>query len=314
MDLAPFTVLLPSEPFQAGQFLDQAKQALQGAVEHTSFETKKHPPADIVDFLNTYPMMGMQRLVMVDQNKELPEAAQTQVLDYVASPTAGTYVIWKLDKLDKRKKFYKTLLKQAASVSFEAPKLAQMSGFVDRLAKIQGVQVEREAKPLLIDCVGTDVSTLSQELTKLALYIHPRKAINKEDVFAMVLKVSGDDIFACTDAVIEGRFAQSIQTLHFLFESGVSPFVVSSMLARHLRILMKVHEGQARRVPGGKLASFAGVPPFVLKRYQQQLRQFGQDKAKRALKLLQQLDHDYKSIGLPQPRLLEHCVRRIIAL
>lgn len=310
----PFYTLYTDDGFMAAEWLASIQASMQGNVEIVKTDTKSQHVSEILDLLYSYSMFGSNRLIVVSQKKELDEKQQEKLFTYIDQPTQQTTVVWQLEKIDKRKKFYKDLIKKTQFVALETPKLAQMSAWVDRLSTKYGVSIDREAKGLLIDFIGTDVGRMNTEIGKLALYIHPAQKISKDDVFTMVMKLNGDDIFACTDAVMDKNAKKAFEGMYYLFESGVNAFAILSMFTRHVRILMKIQSAAQNRIPRSQLAAYVGVPPFALGKYQQQSKKFPMTKCNQTLKILSQLDTEMKSTGIGQERLLEKAIVTMVGL
>lgn len=314
MALDPFYTLFSDDAFMQSEWITSIQDNMDQPLEVVKTDTKAQHVSEIIDLLYTYPMMGTNRLVIVTQTKEIEEKFQEKIFDYIQQPTMQTTVVWKVVKMDKRKKFYKNLIKASNFVSLETPKLAQMSSWVDRIVQKNKLTIERDAKTHLIDFVGIDLGRLNTEIEKLALYIHPSTKITKDDVFTMVMKLNGDDIFACTDAVIERNTKKAFESMHYLFESGVNAFAMLSMFTRHIRILLKLQSASENRIPRNQLAAYVGVPPFTLQKYQQQTRRFPKAKCNKTLKILSRLDTEMKSTGIGQNRLLEKAIVSLIQL
>ena len=186
-----------------------------------------------------------------------------------------------------------------------------MPTWVDRIAKRHGVTVTPAARQALVDAVGIHLASLSQHLEKLALYVHPATSVDEPAVGELVLETSGDTIFAWTDQVLEGRIPEALSTLNYLFDTGNPALVMLSMLARHVRILIKARELTAANVSSREYPARLGVPPFAVQRYVEQARRHEASKLQGAMGELARLDHDLKSTGLPAQHLLE---RTVIAL
>ncbi|MCB0272086.1 MAG: DNA polymerase III subunit delta [Bdellovibrionales bacterium] len=303
-----FYVTIGQNSFLATDFIAQIKSSIPQPYESISWDNKSNNFANISDLLMTYPMLGTHRLIIIDQIKELDEKEQAQLLSYIDAPTPQTTVIWRTTKIDQRKKFSKTLLSKATTIKLESPKLSEMSVWVDKLCQKRNIQIARDAKPFLIDYIGTDIGRLDQEIEKLCLFVHPSTVITKDAVMNLVLKLSGDDIFATTDAIWDQNQKKAFENLHFLFESGVSPFAITSMLVRHVRILFKIQNAMRKRVPQNQWASYIGIPPFTIAKYKQQSQKLTTNACAKALSVLSQLDTDMKSTGIGQNRLLERAL------
>jgi DNA polymerase-3 subunit delta len=118
-------------------------------------------------------------------------------------------------------------------------------------------------------------------------------------------------VFAFTDQVINRDLKKAYPTLSHLMEEGTVPLVLLSMLVRHYRILLKVHDGLARRLPSAQLGGYAGVPPFLIQRYTDQAKKINMAKCRTSLKRLQKLDKEFKSTGLSNKILLEQAILKL---
>lgn len=260
---------------------------------------------------NTFSMFAKNRLMIVNQHKDLNEKQEEELLKYIDSPNSTTTIVWKVKKIDKRKKFSKQILTKNVLKTFVQPKPFEMSQWIDQIAKEVGVSVERDAKISMVEAVGCDLSQVHRELEKLKLYIYPESKILKKHIDELVLKTNGDDVFAFTDQVIRGDLKSAFPTLAHLMEGGTVPLVLLSMLVRHYRILLKIHDGISRKLPSTQLGGFAGIAPFLVQRYLDQTKKTNVIRCRSAIKKLQHLDKQFKSTGLSNRILLEEALRKL---
>jgi DNA polymerase-3 subunit delta len=308
MKIEPFYLLEESEGYQEKRFLDSLKTP---NTDILFFDLKEHKFDDVMESANTFSMFAKNRFITVQQHKELKEKEEEELLKYIDAPNATTVIVWKTKKLDKRKKFSKQLQAKKILMSFAQPKPFEMGQWIDTISNEVGVTVDRDAKSAMIEAVGCNLSQVHRELEKLKLYIHPETKVLRKHVDAMVLKTNGDDVFAFTDQVIGRDLKKAYPTLAHLMEDGTVPLVLLSMLVRHYRILLKVHDGLSRRLPSAQLGGYVGVPPFLIQRYTDQAKRTNAEKCRGAIKKLQQLDKQFKSTGLSNRILLEETIFKL---
>jgi DNA polymerase-3 subunit delta len=308
MTTAPFYLLEESEGYQEKRFLDSLKTP---NTDILFFDLKEHKFDEVMESANTFSMFAKNRFITVQQHKDLKEKEEEELLKYIDAPNANTLIVWKTKKLDKRKKFSKQLQAKKILMSFTQPKPFEMGQWIDQIAKEVGVTVDRDAKGAIVEAVGCNLSQVERELEKIRLYIHPETKVLKKHIDEVVLKTSGDDVFAFTDQVINRDLKKAYPTLSHLMEEGTVPLVLLSMLVRHYRILLKVHDGLARRLPSAQLGGYAGVPPFLIQRYTDQAKKINMVKCRTSLKRLQKLDKEFKSTGLSNKILLEEAILKL---
>lgn len=107
--------------------------------------------------------------------------------------------------------------------------------WIDQIAKEFEITVDRDGKAALIKAIGCNLSQTHSELEKLKLYIHPETKVLKKHVDELVLKTSGDDVFAFTDQVINRDLKKAYPTLAHLMEEGTVPLVLLTMLVPSLQ-------------------------------------------------------------------------------
>lgn len=309
-----FYLLEESEAYQEKKFLESLRKKIFGEIKNpdiTSFDLKTNSFDDVMGAANTFSMFSSNRMIFVQQHKDLKEDDEETLLKYIDAPNPTTTIVWKTKKLDKRKRFAKQIVAKKVLQSFPAPKPQDMPTFIDEITAELGVAMDRDAKGAMIEAVGTNLSQTFQELEKLKLYVYPEKKIMKKDIDALVLKTSGDDVFAFTDQVIQKNLGKAFATLEHLMTEGTVPLVMLSMLARHYRILLKIHDGLIRKIPQMQMASFAAIPPFLIQRYVDQAKKVKRDECQRAISTLQNLDRDFKSTGLGNKILLERALLKL---
>ena len=303
-----FYLLEESESYQEKRFLDSLKTA---DADNLFFDLKEHKFDEVMEAANTFSMFAKNRLITVMQHKDLSETQEEQLLKYIDEPNASTVIVWKTKKLDKRKRFSKQITAKNVLKTFSQPKPFEMGQWIDQIAKEVGVAVDRDAKGAMMEAIGCNLSQVHKELEKLKLYIHPETKVLKKHVDEMVLKTNGDDVFAFTDQVIARDLKKAYPTLAHLLEEGTVPLVLLSMLVRHFRILLKIHDGLNRRLPSAQLGGFAGIPPFLLQRYLDQAKKLNAEKCRSSMQHLQKLDKAFKSTGLSNRFLLEETMFRL---
>lgn len=315
MKPVPITFIVGSDLFQHRLLTDEIRKAVfpngSGGLNDDTFDGKGADLSSIFDLANTLPMLSPQRFIFIRNAEATSEKDQTQWLRYLKAPSPSAVLVASAQKLDKRTKFAKTLVEADVVVEAEPPKPRDVPSWIDRLAKRNEISVAPAAKMALAEAVGSDLGRLDQEIGRLALFVHPEKTISEKAVTSTVLQTTGENVFAWTDQIVEGRWKESVSTLHHLIEEGSPELVLVSMLVRHLRILLKAKDAAATSARGGELTSLLGVPPFLVSRYMDQCRRLQRSALLKALDHLATLDRELKSTGLSGSLLLERATRAI---
>ncbi len=171
-----------------GYFIDVISNAIENGILNEGeksfnqdiFYGKEVSVKQVVDSCTQYPMMAAKRVVLV---KEAQNLKDIKLLDkYVLNPVPSTVlcIAYKTKKLDSRSSFAKALKKTA--VVFEAKKLYdnQLPSYVTQLVKSAGRTIDSQAASLVAEYIGSDLSTLHNEMDKVFLDVLKGGSITKE--------------------------------------------------------------------------------------------------------------------------------------
>ena len=117
--------------------------------------------------------------------------------------------------------------------------------------------------------------------------------------------------FAVADKVIAGDRAGALEALRWAQVLGTPSVLVADALADALRTLAKV--GSAGRGDPNRLAGALGMPPWKVRKAQQQVRNWHPDGLVEAFAAAAQVNADVKGAAADADYALERAVLRIVA-
>jgi DNA polymerase-3 subunit delta len=132
------------------------------------------------------------------------------------------------------------LLKKISSLAevraFPLLRGKDLKAWIRQRAKEEGRDITPEAVNLLAELVGGDLWAADGEIQKLLLYSQERP-VSEDDVKQLVSCVQEANIFALVDAVAEGRTELAQRILHRLYDEGVVPIHILTMITRQFRLI-----------------------------------------------------------------------------
>ncbi|MBN1160955.1 MAG: DNA polymerase III subunit delta [Dehalococcoidales bacterium] len=176
---------------------------------------------------------------LVESMKELPPFTELVIIGGDVKSTNP--LLLGLASLAKVRKF--PMLKQEELKRWVKQRVAQAG---------QGSGISEKAVSLIVSLVGNDLWTLANEIDKLALYVGKR-AIEEEDVRAVVSHAREASIFSMVDAIMESRVGLAQELLQQLFQQGMTAAQILVMLARQARIIFQVRDMRDRGVSRGMI-------------------------------------------------------------
>ena len=262
-------------------------------------------PAAIVESAQTFPMLGNRRVVVVlraekilkpkRRGKDVEEEILTDddeptgdvgVLEaYLKAPEPSTTLVFVAADVDRTRRLYKALQKQATIVECWGlkgakdgkPDLRQVARTAEALVRQAvtdaGQQIDGPAARLLAERAGTDIATLRGDVERLLLYAAGKAKIDVKDVQEVVSAETAQDDWAVTTAIQRGDTGEALRQLGLALESGGVPYMILGQLGWFVREKMPMFD--ARRVPAAvdalfrtdvDLKSSAGDPRVLLER------------------------------------------------
>lgn len=254
-------------------------------VERIYASDKTTTGASIVEAARLLPMMSDRRVVVVLRAEKLlkpkrrgrpdeeaaddePDApAATDALeDYVRQPEPQTTLVFVASDVDRTRRLYKALQKNATFVQCwglkpgkderaDPRQVARLAAELVRAAVAEaGQQIEPRAVQLLVERAGTDIARLRGDVGRLLLYAAGRPTIALEDVREVVSAESSQDDWAVTNAIERGNRAAALRQLALALDGGGVPYQILGQLAYFVR--EKLPRFDARRVPAAVEALF----------------------------------------------------------
>jgi DNA polymerase III subunit delta len=266
---------------------------------------KSASPAAIAESARTFPMMADRRVVLVlraekllkpkrrgkaadeeeDGDGEEPPSDLDALEAYVKSPEPRTTLVFVAADVDRSRRLYKAIQKQATIVECWGLKgardakvdLRQVARSAELLVKQAvadaGQQIDPAAARLIAERAGTDITTLRGDVDRLLLYAAGKPRIDVKDVQEVVSAETAQDDWAVTTAIQRGNAAEALRQIGLALESGGVSYKILGQLGWFVR--EKLPDIDSRRVPAAiealfrtdlELKSSGGDPRVLLER------------------------------------------------
>jgi DNA polymerase-3 subunit delta len=261
--------------------------------------------------LATASLFGGGRVVVVEDADALDATAREAVLALAADEHPATAVVLRAAAPGRQAKFFKEVQRHAATVLVGKLKPAERSGWVRAEVRRLGRKAAEPAIAALLDTVGHDLRELSGAVAKLHVAVPPPAVLTAGHVAEYLAKTADRGIFEMTDAVFAADAATALDRLDALLAQGEEPIGLLGMLARQLRLLLRVADQQG--VPAAQVAQLlgGGTRDWQVERARRQLRKFRPEDLRRALDVIAEADAEVRNGSLPPRLLLELAIARL---
>lgn len=304
----PVYFLHGEEPFLIGQCTAELKQrVVSGPMADFNYshqKAKETSGAKIVAEAKSLPMMSKQRLIIVDDADKLKATDLEPLLAYIDNPAPETCLVLIGKKFDLRKGVFSKANKKKMVHKAESLKERDIPKFIMQRAKEKKIKIRPDAVNAIAVAIGSDCGALDDAIERLRLF-KAGDEISLTDVESSISSIRTHSVFELVEALGNRRTPQVLKLLFELLQGREEPIMLNSMLARHMRQLLKARIYSFQRMDESSIASALGIPPFVVKKLIAQSRQFSGNQLEAAIARLSKVDFELKSSRKPGGRVLE---------
>jgi len=231
-------------------------------------------PESFHALVNTPPMMAERRAVVirgVEQVGKRKTKLRDEVVRYLGSPNPTTVLVLVVAAGEEADA---DLVRASAAVAVDALAAERVPRWLQHRATTLGVTLAADATELLLKAVGSDLSTLSRELEKLASLAGG--PVTADDVSNLVGVRRDETVFDLVEAALERRAARAAQLVEPVLEqAGMSGVKILSLLGTHLVGTALARAERDRGVPAARLPDtiyrdLQSVRPYGMRSYKEE--------------------------------------------
>lgn len=223
-----------------------------------------------------------------DKLSEYLNDADKQILD-------STELIIIEDSVEKNVLF-NTISKIGMIKEFNEQKISQLITKVKSISAAYGVQIQENVAQYFIECTGTNMEDIINEIRKLIEYAGKGGTIKKEDIDSLTIKKSESVIFDLTDNLGKKNIHEAINVLHDLIYAKEPVQKILVMLYNHFKKLYIVQLSNGQNV--AQNLKLKPNQTFLVSKYQNQAKFFTQDEIRNLLNEFMYIDEASKSGNL----------------
>lgn len=254
--LAAYLIVGPDE-LKRKQALARLKTRVDGPFAAFNLEelvaSADLDPVSVLASLNTLPMGGDRRVVVIESAEKLPKAVSEAIVGYLESPNESCTLALVAASLAKSTRLYKAVAKVGARTVIEcaAKKGRDLPPYVQKLAGAHGVSIATDAARELVARVGESTTMLDTQIATLAALLGGVGTITRPFVEANVARVAEVKPWEFLDRLSE-RDAHRALALYRLLDG--SALGLLSLVTGRLRELVCARSlaarGQAHALAG----------------------------------------------------------------
>ncbi|MBC8288356.1 MAG: DNA polymerase III subunit delta [Nitrospinae bacterium] len=262
-----------------------------------NFDARESTVSQWLGSAKTLSFLGGIKLVVVRNLYEaIPQDKEAQALiDYAHSPVPEACLVITSNKVDRKRKLFKTLTGLKTAVACEAPKETELTNWLRKRAETDNYSLSSDAARFLVNRVGARPGILAKELEKTLLYAGANKSISERDVAEVVGESKMENVFALTDALKTKNPEAALRLLNNQIDHGEEPIKILGTIAWQFRMIWEVKHYQKRKLPSGQIAKVMGANPYVVDKALQHTSRFSTQQLRTGYLELVKADRSLKS-------------------
>ena len=195
----------------------------------------------------------------------------------------------------EKQELYNFLDKNCTVCKFDFQKPAQLIARLKSICSSYKVQVENYTLQYFIECCGTNMQELINEIRKLIEYAGPNGQIKNEDIDKLCIKKLESVIFDLTDSLGKRNIKLALNVLHNLIYEKEPIQKILITLYNHFK---KLYLTSIAIQENKDVASSLSLKPnqvFFVNKYKMQSKYFNKKELRNILQALIDLDYNYKN-------------------
>ena len=194
----------------------------------------------------------------------------------------------------EKNELYKVLEQYGVICEFQELKPIQIIARLKAICKAYQVQVEDSTLQYLIECCGTNMQELINEIRKLIEYVETGGTIQKQAIDLLCIKQLDSIIFDLTDNLGKRQTKKALEVLHGLLYQKEPIQKILITLYHHFKKLYIIKIAQRENKNIAESLDFKPNQMFLVNKYTMQANYFKESELKQIVEELINLDYNYK--------------------
>ena len=258
---------------------------------------------NVIDYAMQFPMMAERRVLIVKEAQTMETKGKNgdseKFISYIKNPAQTTVLVLahKNKKADGRSKWFKAIKDHQVILESNRIKDYQVMPWIRNYLKDHGFDIDNNALELVSEYLGSDLSTVTNELDKLKVNLSAGQKISLKEIESNIGISKDYNVFELQDALIT-KNAKKLGRIVANFQANMKKqpmeLIVGSLFSFYQRLFI-IH--QNLKESDSFLAQNAGVNPYFLKKLRPQAKMLSTRGFHYAFKILSDYDGRTKGFG-----------------
>jgi len=229
-------------------------------------------------------------------NNALMEKVTDYIKENIDNIKQDNVIVFIETEVDKNKLF-KTIEEYGKVVNYEPEKLPNLIKRIKAICNAYKVEISDYDAQYLVECCGTSLRDIINELRKLIEYIGQNGKISKQDIDLLVTKQIDSVIFDLTDNLGKKDIKKAMDVFYNLIYQKEPVQKILITLYNHFKKLYFVKVALRCNENVGEVLKLKPNQTFLISKYKTQAGYFNEMELRKIIEEFYNLDYNYK-IGL----------------
>lgn len=268
--------------------------------------------SQLLNLAQTLPFMSEKRLLIVKEIDLLKADDIEELLPYLHDPSPSTCLVMISHQARYDNKKVISAVETQGMVTRFFPLLdREILTWMEEWARTRNLTLQRDAALYLWQAVGNDLQKIKNELDKVGIFIHDKKAITLGDVKAVVGDFREYTSFAFAEALGKKDQERAFLILSRLMQEGEHPVGLLGLVAWNFRRLMQAKELERSGSTFEEIKRKLNVIFHQAFSFQEQIKRYSMDELQNVFEILLKTDEELKSSGLNNKLIMERMILKI---
>ncbi len=300
-NISPVYLFSGSEAYVMRTALHQLENAVvdenMRSVNLTELEASASGKA-ICSACETFPFLAEKRMVTVSESGFVSSSAkpdgEDRICEYITAPSNTAVLVFLCAQPDKRKKVYKELIKNAVSVEFNKLSEYELSRWIEKVLKADGLTIEPATVQFLTEYADPRPEALTGELEKLICY-KKSGCVTVDDIKAVVTPCTEYSVFKMTDAMAERNTSEALALLSGMLKNREEPLYLLGAISKQYRRMLRFKIMQSENKSKKEILDALGMRDFAFTRTEATVKNMSEAQLKSAVDLCFEADKGLKT-------------------
>ena len=253
--------------------------------------------SNIISDIET-PAFGFEKKLIIAKDTGLFKKKNTtseRITEYLKETEIPDVELIFIEKDIEKNSLFNLVQKIGKVEEFKEQKLPQLISKIVSLTKAYDIIIQENVAQYFIECVGTNMSDIVNELRKLIEYAGKGNEITRDAIDNLSIKKSESIIFELTDSLGKKNITEALNVLNNLIYAKEPVQKILVMLYNHFKKLYIIKLAKEQRRSSLEILKLKPNQMFLVKKYEEQAGRFSKVDLEMILKEIIKLDNLSKS-------------------